>query len=66
MIRGGASNEPNQPKSSPTDEHARRIVRAIAKGRPPPFKTGWPGFGGDVAAKIDIEFAGDLQIIGSP
>ena len=26
-----------QPKSSPTDEHARRIARAIAKGRPPPF-----------------------------
>jgi hypothetical protein len=26
-----------QPKSSPTDEHARRIARAVAKGRPPPF-----------------------------
>ena len=26
-----------QPKSSPTDEHARRIARAIGKGRPPPF-----------------------------
>src|SRR5258708_32220243 len=26
-----------QPKSSPTDEKARRIARAIAKGRPPPF-----------------------------
>src|SRR6266550_3245672 len=26
-----------QPKPSPTDEHARRIARAIAKGRPPPF-----------------------------
>ena len=26
-----------QPKYSPTDEHARRIARAIAKGRPPPF-----------------------------
>ena len=26
-----------QPKSSPTDEHARRIAQAIAKGRPPPF-----------------------------
>jgi hypothetical protein len=26
-----------QPKSSPTDEYARRIGRAIAKGRPPPF-----------------------------
>ena len=24
-----------QPKSSPTDEHARRIAQAIAKGRPP-------------------------------
>jgi len=29
-----------QPKSSPTDEHARRIARAIAKGRPPPLSTG--------------------------
>ena len=26
-----------QPKPSLTDEHARRIARAIAKGRPPPF-----------------------------
>ena len=26
-----------QPKSSPTDEHARRIAQAITKGRPPPF-----------------------------
>ncbi|MGA7489375.1 MAG: hypothetical protein WBW74_20815 [Xanthobacteraceae bacterium] len=26
-----------QPKSSPTDEYARKIARAIAKGRPPPF-----------------------------
>jgi hypothetical protein len=26
-----------QPKSSPTDEHAKRIAQAIAKGRPPPF-----------------------------
>jgi len=28
-----------QSKSPPTDEHARRIARAIAKGRPPPFST---------------------------
>jgi hypothetical protein len=27
-----------QPKHSPTDEHARRIARAIAQGRPPPFR----------------------------
>jgi len=26
-----------QPKSSPTDEHARRIAQAISKGRPPSF-----------------------------
>jgi hypothetical protein len=26
-----------QPKSSPTDEYARKIARALAKGRPPPF-----------------------------
>jgi hypothetical protein len=26
-----------QPKSSPTDQHARRIAAAIAKGRPPAF-----------------------------
>jgi hypothetical protein len=28
-----------QPKTSPTDEHARRIARAIAKGRPPRFSS---------------------------
>jgi hypothetical protein len=37
MIRRGASMSRTQPKSSPTDEHARRIAQAIAKGRPPPF-----------------------------
>src|ERR1700733_6889563 len=37
MIRGGASMTRAQTKSSPTDEHARRIAQAIAKGRPPPF-----------------------------
>lgn len=37
MIRGGASMNRTQPKSSPTDEHAKRIAQAIAKGRPPPF-----------------------------
>ncbi len=26
-----------KPKSSPTDDHAQRIARAIAKGRPPPL-----------------------------
>jgi hypothetical protein len=24
------------------------------------------GFGGDVAAQVDIEFAGDLQVVGRP
>jgi hypothetical protein len=28
-----------QPRSLPTDEFARRIAQAIAKGRPPPFST---------------------------
>jgi hypothetical protein len=37
MIRGATSMSRTQPKSSPTDEHARRIAQAIAKGRPPPF-----------------------------
>jgi hypothetical protein len=37
MIRRGTSMSRAQPKSSPTDEHARRIAQAIAKGRPPPF-----------------------------
>jgi hypothetical protein len=37
MIRGGASMSRTQPNSSPTDEYARRIAHAIAKGRPPPF-----------------------------
>jgi hypothetical protein len=37
MIRGGALMSRAQQKSSPTDEHARRIAQAIAKGRPPPL-----------------------------
>src|SRR5665213_1399433 len=37
MIRGGASMSRTQQKYTTTDEHARRIAQAIAKGRPPPF-----------------------------
>jgi hypothetical protein len=37
LIRGGNLMSRAQPKSSPMDEHARRIAQAIAKGRPPPF-----------------------------
>src|SRR5713226_8160022 len=37
MMRGGAWLSRAQSKSSPTDEHARRIAQAITKGRPPSF-----------------------------
>jgi hypothetical protein len=37
MSRGGSVTRQAQPKTSPTDQHARRIAVAIAKGRPPAF-----------------------------
>jgi hypothetical protein len=58
MIRGGASMSRTQPKSSPTDEHARRLARAIAKGRPPPFNDAFDRYCESSPHEIFAAFAG--------
>src|SRR5258708_37876130 len=58
MIRGGASMSRTQPKSSPTDEHARRIAQAIAKGRPPPFNDAFDRYCESSPREIFAAFAG--------
>jgi hypothetical protein len=47
-----------QPKSSPTDEHARRIAQAIAKGRPPPFNAAFDRYCESSPGEIFAAFAG--------
>ena len=47
-----------QPRYSPTDEHARRIARAIAKGRPPPFGAGLDRYCEESPGEIFAAFAG--------
>ena len=47
-----------QPKSSPTDEHARRIAQAIAKGRPPPFNAAFDRYCESSPREIFAAFAG--------
>src|SRR6266481_8736202 len=47
-----------QPKSSPTDEHARRIAQAIAKGRPPPFSDDLDRYCESSPREIFAAFAG--------
>jgi hypothetical protein len=47
-----------QPKPSPTDEHARRIARAIAKGRPPPFSPELDRYCESCPREIFAAFAG--------
>jgi hypothetical protein len=47
-----------QPKSSPTDEHARRIAHAIAKGRPPPFSAAFDRYCESSPREIFAAFAG--------
>jgi hypothetical protein len=47
-----------QPKSSPTDEHARRIAQAIAKGRPPPFNGGFDRYCESSPREIFAAFTG--------
>jgi hypothetical protein len=47
-----------QPKSSPTDEHARRIAQAIAKGRPPPFDAALDRYCESSPREIFAAFAG--------
>src|ERR1043166_398292 len=47
-----------QPKYSPTDEYARRIARAIAKGKPPPFSADLDRFCQDSPREIFAALAG--------
>src|SRR5712664_3333728 len=47
-----------QPKSAPTDEHARRIARAIAKGRPPPFDAAFDRYCESSPREIFAAFTG--------
>jgi hypothetical protein len=58
MIRGGALMSRTQPKSSPTDEHARRLARAIAKGRSPPFNDAFDRYCESSPHEIFAAFAG--------
>jgi hypothetical protein len=47
-----------QPKSSPTDEYAKRIAQAIAKGRPPPFNAAFDRYCESSPREIFTAFAG--------
>jgi hypothetical protein len=47
-----------QPNSSPTDEHARRVAQAIAKGRPPPFNDAFERYCESSPHEIFAAFAG--------
>jgi hypothetical protein len=47
-----------QPKSSPTDEHARLIAQAISKGRPPPFSAAFDQHCESFPREIFAAFAG--------
>lgn len=47
-----------QPQYSPTDDYARRIARAIAKGRPPPFSAAFDRYCEDSPREIFAAFAG--------
>jgi hypothetical protein len=47
-----------QPESSSTDEHARRIAQAIAKGRPPPFSAALDRYCETSPREIFAAFAG--------
>jgi hypothetical protein len=58
LIRGGSAMARPQPRYSPTDEHARRIARAIAKGRPPPFGADLDRYCEDSPGEVFAAFAG--------
>jgi hypothetical protein len=47
-----------QPKSSPTEQHARRIGLAIAKGRPPPWSADLDHYCDNSPGEIFAAFAG--------
>jgi hypothetical protein len=58
MIRGGASMSRTQQKYTTTDGHARRIVQAIAKGRPPPFNDAFDRYCESSPREIFAAFTG--------
>jgi hypothetical protein len=58
LIRGGSAMARPQPKYSPTDEYARRIARAIAKGKPPPFSADLDRYCQDSPGEIFAAFTG--------
>jgi hypothetical protein len=58
MIRGGSAMSRVQPKSSPTDEYAKRIARAIVKGRPPPLSADLDRYCEDSPREIFAAFTG--------
>jgi hypothetical protein len=58
MIRGGSAMSRVQPKCSPTDEYAKRIARAVAKGRPPPFSAELDRYCEDSPREIFAAFTG--------
>jgi hypothetical protein len=47
-----------QPKSSPTDEYAKKIAQAIAKGRPPPFSEAFDRYCESFPGEIFAAFTG--------
>jgi hypothetical protein len=57
-IRGGRVMSRVQPKSSPTDQYARRIAVAIAKGRPPPLSAKLEHYCESFPREIFSAFAG--------
>jgi hypothetical protein len=58
LIRGGSAMARPQPRYSPTDEHTRRIARAIAKGKPPPFGADLDRYCEDSPGEIFAAFTG--------
>src|SRR5258707_3664603 len=57
MTRAQPKSSP-KPKSSATDDYARRIARAIAKGRPPPFSADLDEYCERSPRQISAAFAG--------
>jgi hypothetical protein len=47
-----------QPKSSPTDDYARKIAQAITKGRPPPFSDAFDRYCANSPGEIFAAFTG--------
>lgn len=47
-----------QPKSSPVDDHARKIAAAIAKGHPPPFSDAFDRYCASSPGDIFAAFTG--------